>query len=68
MWQHWLGNTKPKKAFRFVLNAFKKLLKNYLMEFSTACLPVRLPSDSRNSKVAKATGLIFSLFDIASAL
>jgi len=35
----WLGNTKPKKAFRLILNAFKKLLENfkkiYLTEFST---------------------------------
>jgi len=39
MWQYWFGNTKPNKAFRLILNAFKKLLqnlkKNYLMEFST---------------------------------
>jgi len=31
IWQHWLGNTKPKKAkkaFRLILNAFKKLLQN----------------------------------------
>jgi len=72
MWQYWLGNIKPKKAFRLILNAFKKLLQNfkniYLTEFSTdwptACLPACLmPSDSRNS----TTGLIFSLFDIASA-
>jgi len=28
MWQYWLGNTKPKKAFRLILNAFKKLLQN----------------------------------------
>ena len=26
-----------------------------------------MPSDKRNSKTAKATGLIFSLFDVASA-
>ena len=26
-----------------------------------------MPSDKRNSKIAKATGLIFSLFDVASA-
>jgi len=26
-----------------------------------------MPSDSRNSTMAKATGLIFSLFDVASA-
>jgi len=42
------------------------------MEFSTDCLPACLPaclipSDLRNSTMAKATGLIFSLFDIASA-
>jgi len=39
MWQYWLGNAKLKKAFRLILNAFKKLLqnlkKNDLMEFST---------------------------------
>jgi len=39
IWQYWLGNTKTKKAFRLILNPFKKLLqnlkKNYLTEFST---------------------------------
>jgi len=39
IWQHWLGNTKPKKAIGLILNAFKKLLQNlkkiYLTEFST---------------------------------
>jgi len=68
IWQYWLGNTKPKKAFRLILNAFKKLYrifkKCYSMEFSfdwlTNCLPACLmPSDSRNSMMAKATGLIF---------
>jgi len=29
MWQSWLGNTKPKKAFRLILNPFKKLLQNF---------------------------------------
>jgi len=29
MWPHWLGNTKPKKAFRLILNDFKKLLQNF---------------------------------------
>jgi len=42
MWQYWLGNTKPKKAFRLILNAFKKLLQNFKKndwtEFSTAWL------------------------------
>jgi len=28
MWQYWLGNNKPKKAFRLILNTFKKLLQN----------------------------------------
>jgi len=28
IWQYWLGNTKPKKVFRMILNAFKKLLQN----------------------------------------
>jgi len=40
MWQYWLDNTKPKKAFRLILSALKKLLrnfflKNHLTEFST---------------------------------
>jgi len=31
MWQYWLGGkTKPKKAFRLMLNAFKKLLQKFL--------------------------------------
>jgi len=73
MWQYWLGNTKLKKAFRLILNVFKKLLqnflnkKNYLTEFSTDWLTACLPADSRNSTMAKATSLIFSLFDVASA-
>jgi len=25
----WLGNTKPKKAFKLILNTFKKLLQNF---------------------------------------
>jgi len=28
IWQYWLGNTKPKKAYRLILNTFKKLLQN----------------------------------------
>jgi len=39
IWQDCLGNTKPKKAFGLILNAFKKLLQNfkiiYLTGFST---------------------------------
>ena len=38
MKHYWLGQTKPKEAFRSSRNAFKKLLgifKNYLMQFST---------------------------------
>ena len=27
--QHWLGNTKPKKAFRSTRNAFNKSLRNF---------------------------------------
>jgi len=63
MWQYWLGNTKPKKAFRLNLNAFKKLLLNFeknlfnkIFYWLTNC---PMPSDSRNSTMAKATGLIF---------
>jgi len=48
MWQYWLGNTKPKKAFRLILNTFKKLLQNlkkkYLTEFSTDWLTNCLPA------------------------
>ena len=37
--QYWLGETKPKQAFRSTQNAFNKLLRNfkkyYLTEFST---------------------------------
>jgi len=29
IWQHWLGNTKPKKTLRLILNPFKKLLQNF---------------------------------------
>jgi len=39
MAQHWLGKTKPKQAFIWTQNAFKKLPWNftflYLMEIST---------------------------------
>jgi len=66
-------------AFKKLLQNLKKK-KNYLTEFSdwlTACLPAcppasppaRLPasSDLRYSTMARATGLIFSLFDVVSA-
>jgi len=46
----------------------KEFLKNYLTEFSTGLLTACLmPSDSRNSIMAKTTGFIFSLFNVASA-
>jgi len=71
IWQHWLGNTKHIKAFRLILNPFKKLLQNFknflfngIFYWLTNCL---MPSDSRNSTMAKAMGLIFSLFNVASA-
>jgi len=69
MWQYWLGNTKPKKAYRLILNAFKKLLQNLKKkEFSTDWMPACLmPSDLHNPTMAKATGLIFSLLDVPSA-
>jgi len=36
MWQHWLGIAKPEKAFRLILNAFKKVaIDFFLTEFST---------------------------------
>jgi len=45
-------------------SCYKILKILYLTEFSTDWwLPACLPSDSRNSTMAKATGLIFSLFN-----
>jgi len=36
IWQYWLGNTKPKKAFRLIQKvATEFFLKIYLTEFST---------------------------------
>jgi len=66
IWQYWLVNAKPKKAFRLILNAFKKFLQNLKKNFYwlSACL---MPSDSHNSTMAKSTGLIFLLFNVASA-
>jgi len=29
MWQYWLGKTKPKKAFKLILNAFKKVATDF---------------------------------------
>jgi len=63
MGQYWLGKTK--------LSERSQQEKNYSMEFSTdwlTCLTEFLmPSDSHNLTMAKAMGLIFSLFNIASA-
>ena len=64
MGQYWLGETKPKQAFRSTRNAFKKFLWNFnffystdfITDWLTACL---MPSDKRNSITANATGLIF---------
>jgi len=54
MWQYWLGHTKPKKAFRLILNAFKKLLQNFKRNLSnrifywlTNCLPTCQPAAFR---------------------
>jgi len=29
MWQSWLGNTKPQKAFKLILNAFQKVATEF---------------------------------------
>jgi len=48
MWQDWLGNTKPKQAFKLILNIFKKLLQNFkkktLFNGIFYCLPACLPA------------------------
>ena len=62
--------TKPKQAFRSTWNAFNKLLqnlKNNLFNGIFYWLTALMPSDKCNSIMAKATGLIFSLFGITSA-
>jgi len=44
--QYWFGNSKPKKSFQIDPKRFQKVStefkKNYLTEFSTACLPACL--------------------------
>jgi len=72
MWQHWLGNTKPKKAFTLILNAFKKLLQNfYWTEFSTDwltnCLPAWCLQTHVTQQWLRQRAWIFLLFDVASA-
>jgi len=43
MWQYWLGNTKPKTAFRKVATEFFKKLFNEIFYCLPACLPACLP-------------------------
>jgi len=62
MGQYWLGKSKPKQAFRLTRNTFNKFLQNFENYF----LNNNSLSDQRNSTMAKAMGLIFSLFDVAS--
>jgi len=56
IWQYWIGNLKPKKAFRLILNAFKKLLLNFnknlfngifywLTDWLTNCQPASQPTN-----------------------
>jgi len=72
MWQYWLSKTKPKKSSdqpeTLSIGCYRILKIFYLTEFSTdwltAYLPTRppaslMPSDSHNSTMAKAMGLIF---------
>ena len=57
--------TKSKSAFSMILKTFNNIvtkLKKNSMEFSTVYLP-----DAFRSITAKATGLILSLFDVASS-
>jgi len=65
MGKYWLGMTKPKKAFKLTWNVFNNCYRIFLkkLEFSSDCLP----SDQHNSTMAKATHLIFSLFDVTPA-
>jgi len=66
MGQYRLGKTKPKQALRSTRNTSKKLLKKLFNRnfYRTNC-PVS--SDSRNLTMTTAKGLIFLLFNIASA-
>ena len=60
MGQYWLGKTKPKQAFKSTWNAFKKLPQN-LKQIVFNWIFYWLTS------VTRGYGLIFSLFDVASA-
>ena len=51
MRQYWLAFNKLLRNFKFFI------LRNFLL----------IPSDNRNSIMAKATGLIYSLFNVASS-
>jgi len=71
MWQHWLGNTKPKKAYRLILNTVKSCYKikkkslNGIFYWLSNCLPAWYLQTCITQQLLR--GLIFSLFDIASA-
>jgi len=71
MWQYWLGKIKPKWAFRSFLGAFKKLLWNFKKLFNgifywlANCLTDWLMLSDKT--ISRDTGLIFSLFNVASA-
>ena len=71
VWEYWLGIAKPKNIFRSTLNRYIKLLwnfKNFLFNrFFCWLTDWLMPSDKRNSIMAIATGLIFSLFNVASS-
>ena len=67
MRQYWLGKTKPKQAFRSTRNAFNKFIKWIIFYWLSKYCSWLMPSDKRNLITAKATDLIFSLFDVASA-
>ena len=70
-WEHWLGIAKPKNVFTSTLNHCIKLLwnfKNFLFNrFFYWLTDWLMPSDKRNSIMAIATGLISSLFNVASS-
>ena len=68
-WQYWLGITKPKSAFSTILKASNKLLQNLkkIIQWNFLLTNCLIPSGKCNLITAKAMGMIFSLFDVASS-
>ena len=70
--KYWLGISKPKNVFRSTINTSTKLVWNFdflltdwLIDWQTDWLTDKLmPSDKCNYTMAKAAGLISSLFNV----